>query len=115
MTGRVQEHPEAGTRLVLGLSGAQLDRDALTTVEILDHQVQVHLLGNRLIGPAGLPVILNLLEGDAIPAALGADLGPVTVHLDLPTEQRAVEGGKSLGVGTVNDETWKSCDSHGTR
>ena len=112
MAGRVEEDPERRTRLVLVLGRTQLEDGCLACVEVVDHDVDVHLLGHVLARPLRRRVVVDLLEAQAV-AVVGSGVGPVVGDLDLPVEQGAVELGKGLGVGAVEDDRREACDSHG--
>src|SRR3954470_14008877 len=46
MAGRVEEHPEGRARLVLVLGGAKAEHRLLGGIQVVDHDIQVHLLRN---------------------------------------------------------------------
>jgi hypothetical protein len=52
MPGRVEEHPEGGAGLVLVPGRAEFGHRRLGGVEVVDDDVQMHLLGHLLSGPA---------------------------------------------------------------
>lgn len=112
MTGGVEEHTERRTRLMLVLGRAQLMHRCLGDVEVVDHDIEVHLLRDALAGPLWRREAVDLLEAQRV-AVLGTD-GPrvVVVLLDPPVEQGAVELGQALRVGAVKDDAWEACDSH---
>src|SRR3954454_9492328 len=109
--GGIEEHPERRPGLVVVLGGAEGEDRGLGLVEVVDVHVEVHLLRDVLPRPLGSGVGVDLLEADAV-AVVGADLGPVVVHLDRPVQQGAVEGGQGGGVGAVEDEGGVASDSH---
>ena len=53
MAGRVEEDPERRAGLVLVLGRAELEHRRLGGVEVVDHDVEVHLLRHVLAGPPG--------------------------------------------------------------
>ena len=111
MPGRVEEHPEGRTGLVIVLDRTDTEHGRFSRVEVIDDHVEMHLLRNLLARPAGRCVSLHLLEGDAL-AVLRADLRPVGRHSDLPIQQPAVERREGARVGTIDDEAWKARYSH---
>jgi hypothetical protein len=111
VAGRVEENPEGGARLGLRFSGSQSDGLCLAFVQVLHHEVHMHLLWHGLPGPLGPLVVLHLLEGDAVAAVVGADFGPVAVDLCVPAQQGAVKRCECPGVGAVDDDTWEARDS----
>src|SRR4051794_4598420 len=111
VSGRVQEHPERRAGLMLVQRRAELEHRGLPGVEVVDDDVEVHLLRHLLPRPLGRGVALDLLEADALPV-VGADLGPAGSELLLPVQHRAVEGRERVGVGTVEDDAREACDSH---
>lgn len=112
MPGRVEENPESGTGLRVRFGGTQLDGDLFPFVQVLHHQVQVHLLWYRLARPFWCPVAVHLLKRNAVTSVVGSDFGPVSVDLHIPAEQGTVKGREGSGVRAVDDETWEACDSH---
>src|SRR3954447_14719455 len=110
--GRIEEHAEARARLVLVLRRAEFEHRGLRGVEVVDDDVDVHLLRHLLAGPARRRVVLDLLEPDRV-AVVRLDLGPVRRDLDLPVQELAVEGGEGRRVRAVEDDRGKACDSHG--
>jgi hypothetical protein len=96
---------------VLVLRRAEFEHLDLGGVEVLDHDVEVHLLGDLLPGPARRRVALHLLKADGL-AVVRTDLGPVRGDLDLPVEERAVEPRERTRVRTVDDDAGKASDSH---
>lgn len=112
MSGGVEEHPERRTGLTLVLGRAELEHRSLRDVEVVDHDVEMHLLGYVLARPLRGREAVDLLKPQRV-AVLGADVAPVVVGLlDLPVEQGAVELGQSLGVGAVQDDDREARDCH---
>lgn len=107
MPCRVEEDPEAAAvaRLMLVSGGAHPHHDGLGAVQIVDLDVQVHLLGHLLPRPLRCTVAGDLLEGDAV-SLTAADIGPcaVLVDVNLPPEQLPVEPGEHTRIRTVHDE-----------
>ena len=112
MAGGVEEDPECGAGLVLVLGGTELDDSGLGSVEVVDHDVDVHLLGHLLAGPVGSSVALDPLEADALVAVGGPDLGPTGVGADGPAEELTVELGRLGRIGAVEDDGGEACDCH---
>jgi mycofactocin system transcriptional regulator len=108
---RVQEHPERCARLMLVLSRTEIEHRRLGGVEIVDDDVEVHLLGHFLSRPSGRGVGLHLQEGNAL-TVLRADVSVVWGDLDLPVQHGAVEGRERGRVGTVDNDAREACDSH---
>src|SRR3954468_7598680 len=79
VAGRVEEDPERGARLVVGLGGAHGQHPALTVAEIGDVEVEVELLGHVLARPGRSAVVLGLLERERPPTA-GVELRPRVVR-----------------------------------
>ncbi len=113
MAGRVEEHSEGCPRLVAMLGGTQLEDGRLRSVEVVDLNIDVHLLGHLLSRPTRSGEPLHLLEADGV-AMLGAYGPPAVTPRHLPVEEGAVERRQSLGVGAVEDESGIASDSHGT-
>src|SRR3954447_9723483 len=111
VSGGVEEHAEGRPRLVLVLRRAELEHGGLCRVEVVDRDVDVHLLRYLLPGPARGGVLVHLLEPDGV-AVVGADLSPVRGNLDLPLEEGAVEPRERTGVGAVDDDAGKAGDGH---
>src|SRR5580704_14045145 len=88
---RVEEHPEGGTGLVLVPGRAEAGHRRLGDVEVVDDDVEMHLLGYLLSRPPGRGIGLHLLEGDAL-AVLRADMRPAGGDFGLPVQHGAVEG-----------------------
>ena len=83
---------------MFGASRAQLEYRPLPSVEIIDHDVDVHLLRNGLAWPLRWAVLLDALEADALVAGGVAHLAPPVVRTGLPIEQSAIELGEATGV-----------------
>lgn len=112
MTCGVEEHPECRTRLMLVFRRAKLEHCCLRDIEVVDHDVDVHLLWDVLARPLRWREVVDLLEAERVPV-LGAGGPPAVVALlNLPVEQGAVELGQSLRVGAVEDDDREACDSH---
>ena len=112
MTGRVEEDSERGAGLELRPNGTELEHGPLPGVEIVDHDIEVHLLGDVLARPLRCPEVVDTLEADALITGRVADLAPAVVRLRRPIEQRSVELGEATGVVAVEDERGKACDGH---
>jgi hypothetical protein len=108
---RVEEHPERCARLMPVLGRAEIEHRRLGGVEIVDDDVEVHLLGHFLSRPSWRGVGLHLQEGDAL-TVLRADVSVVGGDLDFPIQHGAVEGGERGRVGTVDNDAREACDSH---
>ena len=112
MAGRVKEHPECGPRLVLRLACPQRKGHLLALVQVLHHQVKVHLLGNRLPRPFRRVIRLDLLESNAIVPIAGTNLEPIGLALHVPAQQFAIKGGKGGRIRTINNNTRVSGNCH---
>lgn len=67
MAGRVREDPPPGTaRLMVRLAGAHFEQPGLGSVQVLDREVEVELLRNRLVGPAR-SLVVDPLEAEESP------------------------------------------------
>jgi hypothetical protein len=111
--GGVEEDAEGCPGLVLVLGGAKLEDGRLGGVQVVDVDVEVHLLGDVLAGPLRRVEALDPLEADAV-AIVGADEAHVRLVLhDRPVEQGAVELREALGVGAVEDDDGDTSDRHG--
>ena len=53
MPCRIEEYPEGRTGLMLVLGSAELEYRRLSSVEVVDYHVEVHLLGQSLAGHLG--------------------------------------------------------------
>ena len=112
MACRVEEHPERGPRLVVMLGCAQPEDGRFRRVEIVDVDIDVHLLRHLLTRPTRCREPVHFLEADGV-AVLGAHRPPVVAaRLHLPIKQCAVELRQSLGVGAVEDDNGVASDSH---
>src|SRR5581483_3883543 len=96
---------------MLGLGRAEGDRLRLGGIEVVDHDVEMHLLGYVLPRPLGRGVVVHLLERDAL-AVVRADVDPVRLDLGFPVQHGGVEGGQGGRVRAVEDDARKACDSH---
>lgn len=82
MAGRVEEHRERRTGLMVMLDGAELKHSCLRDIEVIDHDIEMHLLRHCLAGPLWRGEALDLLETQGV-AVLGAHGPPfVVVALD---------------------------------
>ena len=79
MAGWVEEDAECGAGLVLGAGRAECEHRPFASVEVVDHDVDVHLLGEVLALPLRPPELLDLLEADALIACRVANLAPTVV------------------------------------
>lgn len=104
MTRWVEEHAKCGTWLVLRLGRPERQHRLLSSVEVVDHDVQVHLLRNVLAGPLRPSVLVDPLEADALVTCCVADLGPPVVGCHVPIEQCAVELGEATRIVAIEDE-----------
>lgn len=113
MTGRVEKDPEELTRLLGRLPSTDFEDRRLGSVEVINDDVDVHLLRVGLTGPAGSVVILDLLNADRRPR-IGGDLGPgpVIVDGDLPIEELSVEFRELARVGSIDHDNRLLCNSH---
>lgn len=114
MACRVEEDAEGVPRLIDGFPCTEFDHGSLGDVEVIDDDIDVHLLRVGLPRPAGCVVVLNLLEADRGPG-FGCDLcpGAIVIDSDLPVEEFSVELREFTGVGSIDDDDGLLCDSHG--
>ena len=113
MSSGVEEDPEGRARLMAVLGRAQLEDGRLGNIEVVDIDIDVHLLGRFLPRPLRSRIPVDLLEGDGV-AIVGADGPPVGVALlHLPVKEGAVELRQRFGVGAVEDDNGVASDSHG--
>ena len=96
---------------MLVLGGAEIEHRRLSGIEVVDDDVEMHLLRRLLTRPSWRGIALHLLEGDAL-TVVRADVSPVGGDLDLPVQHRAVKRRESAGIGTVDDDAGEACDSH---
>lgn len=114
MPGRVEEDPEGLARLVLVLHGSEGKNGCFGIIEVIDHDVEVHLLRMLLGRPLGPLVVVDLLEAERLPV-LGADLRPVLFDVNGPIEHRAAERGKDYRVGAVEDSGGTPSSGHAAK
>jgi hypothetical protein len=94
------------------LGAAEFEYRGLRCIEVVNVQVDVHLLRNRLARPLWRHVGVNPLKSQGV-AVLGADRTPISLVLvDLPAEQLAVEVGQCSWVGAIKNDHWEPSDSH---
>ena len=53
MTGGIEEYAKRGARLVFCPSRAEFEHDLFSSIEVVDHDVHMHLLGDVLSRPIG--------------------------------------------------------------
>src|SRR5215210_5164299 len=97
---------------MLGSGRTEFEHGLFSRIEVIDHDVHVHLLGNVLAGPIRRTELLDALEANALVSGGVTNLTPPFVGAHLPVEQGAVELGEAGGVVAVEDEGGKACDSH---
>jgi len=112
MTCGVEEDAERGARLVFGPARTEFEHCMFSGIEVVDHDVHVHLLGDVLARPMRRPELRHALEADALVTCRVADLAPTFVRDRLPIEQGAVELGEAARIVAVKDERGKACDCH---
>src|SRR5262245_18664605 len=112
MAGGIEEHAKGRARLVFSLRSTEFEHGLFPGIEVVDHDVHVHLLGNILARPHRRPELLDALEADALVTGGVAYLTPSVVRARLPIEQGAVELGEASGVVAVEDERGEACNSH---
>ena len=86
MSGGVEEDAERRARLVLVLGRAEREHGRLGRVEVVDHDVEVHLLRHVLARPPGRGEALDLLEADALRGGV-ADLAPPVGRLTVQSSR----------------------------
>ena len=113
MAGGIEEDAEVLSRLFGCLARADVDHGRLGGVEVVDDDIEVHLLRMVLPGPAGSVVVLDLLDADRRPG-IRCDLRPgaVLVDVDRPVEELSVELRELSGVGRIEHDNGLLCDSH---
>ena len=107
MTGRVDEHPDVGLRLVLGDAGAEGDGVRGRLLEVVDQEVEVqhHLLVTGSARPPRRHVRRLAGERQGRATRGGLQCHPVRlVGADRSAEQADVEVGELVGVGAVEDD-----------
>src|SRR4051812_14318442 len=81
--------------------------------QIVDHDVEVDLLGDGGVGPGRWAVVGGPLEGDAGGVVVGGHYREVVVGVgDRVAQQVAVEGGQGQGVGAVKDHVVETAEGH---
>ena len=112
MTGWVKEHPERRARLMLVPGRAKSEHGRFCGVQVVDRDIEMHLLRDVLSRPLRRSEADDLLKPQRV-AVLGTDEpGVLVVLLERPVEQGAVERGHDLRVGAVEDDDRETCDSH---
>src|SRR5215217_517148 len=97
---------------MLGLRRAEFEHGLFSRIEVVDHDVHVHLLGDVLARPIRRTELLDALEANTLVSCRVAYLTPPFVEARLPIEQGAVELGEAARVVAVEDERRKACDCH---
>lgn len=110
VTRGVAEHPEGRLWLVIGLmiglGGAELEDRGFAVIEVVDDDVDVHLLRNVLPGPPGRRVGIDRLEREALRAmGMAAPYGQFrTIHFRvIRSRRRCVVARTSLGSTGAQD------------
>lgn len=80
MSCRVEEHPKRGARLVLGQSRTQFEHCLFSSVEVVDHDIDVHLLRDVLARPLRRTELCDALKADALVTGRVANLTPTLVR-----------------------------------
>ncbi len=104
MTCGVEENAECGAWLVFGLGGAEFEHCLFSSIEVVDHDVDVDLLGDVLARPLRWSEVFDALEADALVTCRVAHLAPTLVRGRLPIEQGAVELGEAARVVAIKDK-----------
>ena len=119
MADRVEEDPECGAGLELGLTGAKGQHLPLTHVKIHDIKVGVGLLRMSATWPRGCHIILHLLERErrtGITRERYPIIAGAAAWVDIPSGDTRVEPGQRPRVGAVESEqTVTSNCGHGHR
>lgn len=109
MTGGIGEDPEVVATAVEA-GGSQPDDLGLRLIEIVDPDIEVHLLGAAR-RPFGEHMIGCVLEGNPRPVGGIADDDPTGFVLDtLHAQQLLIEPGQRGGVGTIDDKPVPTSD-----
>src|SRR5690554_3853063 len=114
VAGRVDVDPPGGPRLALRLTGAEFEHGFFGSLDVVDVEVEMRLLGMLGVGPARRDVVGGELEGDRHPG-VRLELDPVSVVerlFDLPASYGGVELGEPLGVGGVQGDYREAGDGH---
>ena len=113
VTGRVEEHAKRLSRLFGGFARTDLEHGLLSNIEVVDDDVEVHLLRVGLTRLAGRVIVLDLLNAQRGPG-IGGDFRPGAVLLDrdLPIEELPVELCEFGGVRSIEYDHRLLCDSH---
>jgi hypothetical protein len=104
-----------GKDIAREVARSQLKNVRFRFADVLDHDVEMKLLGSLGIRPPGRSVVRGQLKRDPGGRIAGGDHHPVVAIVgDRQPQKLGVEGGKPLGVGTVDDHVVESPD-HGLR
>lgn len=88
--------------LAIELGRTQRQQLGTRSCNVLDHDVQVDLLGHRRSGPGGWRVIWSTLECQARRRVAGGGHNPIVVTVcHRQPQQRGVERGQGIGVWAV--------------
>ena len=112
MTGWVEEHSERLSRLFGGFARTDLEHGFLGHVEVVDHDVEVHLLRVGLTGQLGAWYSSTCWMRSA--ARSWRRLRPRAVLVDGDRPSGAFRRTREFtGVRSVEHDNGRLCDSHG--
>ena len=112
MTGGVQENAKRRAWLVFGPGRTEFEHCQFSGIEVVNHDVDVHLLRDVLARPLRRPELCDALEADALVTCCVSHLAPTFVRACLPIEQLSVERGEAGRVVAIKDKRRKSCNCH---
>ena len=95
------------------LGRTEIDRCRFGGIEVINDEIEVHLLWPLLGRPQRRRVARHMMEGDAL-ALLTADRSPVGGDIDLPSQQLAVEPSEHAGIRAVDHDQRQASDGHAT-
>lgn len=101
MPRRVEEYsPTIGGGLKIGLDRPAFDCSALGDIQIVDEQIEMHLLGHLIAGPVRRPVVFHPLDRQHHPRTSQYDylIGFVP---DLEIQQGSVELAEVLRIAAI--------------
>lgn len=110
MAGRIEEDSEVRAGLMIVLDGAESQHLGLRGIQVVDDQVEVHLLRSTLSWPVRRHEVVDSLERQAVGPI--ADVSPPIRGFQLPPQNTRVEGGELNGIRTVDDERGEPGDCH---
>ncbi len=112
MTSRIDQHsPAIRGGLMIGDSRAESHRFGLGVVQVIDREIEVHLLGALVVGPRGRPIVVNSYGRE--PRSFSPDRDEIIAReCDLTAKDRGPESGEAHRVITIQRYRAQSCDDH---